>query len=443
MSDVSREGSGTELPELRTKIPGPESVARVDILARHESPGITQRRARAQEARGLAADPIVWERARGANVWDVDGNRFVDLAAGFGVALIGHRHPKVVAAVQAQSERLLHGMGDVFPNPPRIALMERLAARAPGDLSQSILGSGGAEAVEIALKTARLKTGRPGVLAFWGAYHGLTYGALAATAYKDAFRRPFRDQMGGHVTHMPYAAPLQTLEQLIAGPATGGEAIGAILVEPILGRGGQVVPRPGWLPGLRALADRHGLCLIFDEIYTGLGRTGTWWAGDHEEVVPDILCVGKALGGGMPISACVARPDVMSAWSTGAQEAIHTGTFLGHPVNSAAALASLEVLEAIDAPALAQVFETRVRGRFGARVQGRGAMLGVRMPSAAVAARIAGGMLERGYIVLPNGVKGDLISLTPPLALTDVQAEAALDTLSELMTAEGLSLTDA
>ncbi len=431
------------MPALQSDIPGPRSTALVDILARHESPGITRRRARAQEARGLAADPIVWERALGANVWDADGNRFVDLSAGFGVALIGHGHPRVVTALREQSERLIHGMGDVFPNRPRILLMQRLAEMAPGDLSQCILGTGGAESVEIALKTARLKTGRSGVLAFWGAYHGLSYGALAATAYKDAFRRPFRGQMGGHVVHMPYGESIQTLDQLLTGPATAGEEIGAILVEPILGRGGQVVPPDDWLRGLRSLADSHGCCLIFDEIYTGLGRTGRWWAGDHVGVVPDILCVGKALGGGMPISACVATEAVMAAWSTGAQEAIHTSTFLGHPMAAAAALASLEVLQAIDAPAKARAFESRVRGRFGGRVQGRGAMLGVRADSGAIAARVAGRMLEMGYILLPNGVAGDILSLTPPLALTEAQAEGALDGLEALLEAEGVDLRDA
>ena len=271
---------GTQLPELRGPIPGDASVALVDILARHESPGVTARRARQGEARGVGRDPIVWAKSRGANVWDADGNRFVDLCAGFGVAAIGHGHPQVVAAVQGQAAELLHSMGDVYPNPPRIQLMERLAARAPGELSQCILGLNGADAVEAALKTAKLNTGKPGVLAFWGAYHGLSYGALAATAYKDGFREPFREQMGGHVRHLPYGCDLDLINRFITGPATGGEAIGTILVETIQGRGGQVVPPQGWLTGLREIADRHGLALVFDEIYTGLGRTGHWWGGD-------------------------------------------------------------------------------------------------------------------------------------------------------------------
>ena len=424
-------GDGTLLPHLVAPVPGPASAGLVDILARHECPGITARRARASETRGLDADPIVWARARGANVWDADGNRFVDLTSGFGVALIGHAHPAVTHAVAEQADTLLHGMGDVFPNAPRIRLMERLAARAPGDLSQCLLGANGSDAVEAALKTAALHSGRPGVLAFWGSYHGLSYGALAATAYKDAFRQPFQGQLGGHVSHLPYGEDLDLIARFLAGPATGGESIGAILVEPILGRGGVVEAPHAWLRGLRELADKHGAALIFDEIFSGLGRAGSWWACDHAQVVPDILCVGKALGGGMPISACVARPDVMDAWRHDGLEAIHTSTFLGHPVTAAAALASLDVLEAMDAPTQALAIEARVRSRLGdERVRGRGAMLGVELSDAGTAGRLSGELLLAGFISLPCGVSGDVLGLTPPLVITDEQLDAALDVIA-------------
>ena len=417
------------LPELLTGVPGPASVGLVDVLARYESPGVTARRARANEARGVGADPIVWARARGANVWDADGNRYLDLTAAFGVALIGHAHPDVVAAVRAQAGELLHGMGDVFPNAPRIRLMERLADLAPEGLSQCILTGGGAEAVEAALKTAALASGRPGVLAFWGSYHGLSYGALAATAYKDTFRSPFKGQLGGHVRHLPYGEDLDLVRRFLAGPATGGEAIGTILVEPILGRGGQVVPPDAWVQGLRQIADERGLVLVFDEIYSGLGRTGRWWAGDHPGVIPDIVCVGKALGGGMPVSACVAKPEVMAAWGMSQGEAIHTATFLGHPVCAAAAVAALDVMEAMDIPALARAFERQARARFGNRVRGRGAMLGLETGSPGAAARAAGDLLKRGVIVLPGGIEGDVIGLTPPLCLDEDQLAFAFDAL--------------
>ncbi|MEE2779013.1 MAG: aspartate aminotransferase family protein [Myxococcota bacterium] len=426
--------NGEALPELLTPIPGPSSEALVDVLARHESPGVTARRARAGEARGLGRDPIVWDRSAGANVWDADGNRYVDLTGAFGVGLIGHGHPRVLQAITEQSTRLVHAMGDVYPNGPRIRLMERLAELAPGDLSQCILATSGSEAVEAALKTAALASGKPGVLAFWGSYHGLSYGALAATAYKDDFRRPFAGQLGPHVTHLPYDGDLNMVEALLQGPATGGENIGTILVEPILGRGGQVVPSDDWLRGLRDLCDSHGLVLIFDEIYTGLGRTGRWWAGDHAGVTPDVLCVGKGLGGGMPISAAIARPDIMAAWGQSQGEAIHTSTFLGHPVASAAALETLEVLVEMNAPRRAEEIEGRVRQRFGDRVRGRGAMLGIQMDDPGAAAVITGQLLRRGYIVLPGGVEGDVLGLTPPLVITDAQLDATMDAIGELLT---------
>ncbi len=416
-------------PALQGPLPGPRSTALVDVLARYECPAITARRARQGESRGVGADPIVWARAEGALVWDEDGNRFVDLTAGFGVALVGHAHPQVVRAVQEQAGTLLHGMGDVFPNGPRIRLMERLAARAPEGLDQILLGTSGSDAVEAALKTARLASDRPGVLAFWGSYHGLSYGALAATAYKGDFRAPFADQLGGHITHLPYGCDPALIHELLSGPATGGERIGAILVEPILGRGGEVVPPAGWLQELRTLCMKHGLVLIFDEVFTGLGRTGTWWAGEAEGVTPDVLCVGKALGGGMPISACLARPEVMAAWGMSEGEAIHTQTFLGHPVSAAAALATLDVLEAMDAPSRASALEAAVRTRFPERVRGRGAMLGIEAGDAHAAARVTGAMLEAGYLVLPSGVHGDIVGLTPPLVLSDAQLGGALDAL--------------
>lgn len=427
--------NGDALPALLTTIPGPKSIAEVDVLARHESPAITARRARAGEARGVGKDPIVWARAHGANVWDADGNRFVDLTAAFGVALIGHAHPAVRAAIHAQADTLVHGMGDVYPNAPRIALMAELARRSPGGaLTQCILASGGAEAVEAALKTATLASGKPGVLAFWAGYHGLSYGALAATAYKGDFRKPFAGQLGTHVRHLPYGCDLDLIDKFLAGPASGGESIGSILVEPIQGRGGEVVPPVGWLAGLRELSDRHGVVLVFDEVYTGFGRTGTWWAGDHDGVVPDVVAVGKALAGGLPIGACLARPEVMRAWGQSSGEAIHTSTFLGNPMSAAAALAALGAMEALDVPARARAFEAATRAFFeprGVVVRGRGAMLGLELGSPGAAARVTGDLLKQGYLLLPSGVQGDILALTPPLVLTDSQRNAAFDAIAQ------------
>ncbi len=437
MDETWTMSAGWALPEVAATLPGPLGISLVDVLARHESPGITHRRARQGEARGLGKDPIAWVRAAGANVWDADGNRFVDLTAGFGVASIGHTHPAVVAAIREQAGQLLHGMGDVFPNDRRIALMAALAERATfangAQLSQCILAGGGAEAVEAALKTAALASGRPGVLAFWGSYHGLSYGALAATAYKADFRAPFAGQLAQHVRHLPYGCDPDLVDAFVAGPATGGEAIGTILVEPIQGRGGEVVPPAGWLPALREICDRRQLILVFDEVYTGLGRTGRWWAADHEGVVPDVMAVGKSLAGGMPIGAALARPEVMQAWGASRGEAIHTSTFLGNPVVAAAALATLRVMQAMDLPYLACSFEAATRAFFEPRdivVRGRGGMLGLELSSPGAAARVMGRVLKRGYLVLPSGIHGDVLGLTPPLMLSESQRDAAFQALA-------------
>lgn len=448
MDDTWTMSAGWALPEVAETLPGPRGISLIDTLARHESPGITQRRARQGEARGLGKDPIAWVRAAGANVWDADGNRYVDLTAGFGVASIGHTHPAVVRAIVEQAGTLLHGMGDVFPNDRRIQLMARLAARATFPdplnagqaLSQCILASGGAEAVEAALKTAALASGKPGVLAFWGGYHGLSYGALAATAYKADFRAPFAGQLGAHVRHLPYGCDPDLIDAFVAGPATGGEHLGAILVEPIQGRGGEVVPPPGWLAALRDICDRRRLVLVFDEVYTGFGRTGRWWGSEHAAVVPDVMAVGKSLAGGMPIGAALAKPEVMHAWGQSRGEAIHTSTFLGNPVVAAAALATLDVMEALDLPARARAFEVATRAFFeprGIHVRGRGGMLGLELGSAGAAARVMGRVLKRGFLVLPSGVHGDVLGLTPPLMLHDTQRDAAFAAIAEAITDEG------
>ena len=196
--------TGEELPRLRTEIPGDASTALIDDLAQSECPAITARRARRARETGVSEDPIVWERARGANVEDVDGNLYVDLTSGFGVNGLGHNHPNVVEAARRQAGRLTHAMGDVYPGRVKIELGTLLSSIAPGELQQSIMGLSGSDAVQAALKTAVVHTGKPGIIAFWGGYHGLSYGALSATAYRKEFREPFLDQPSPHVTHVPY-----------------------------------------------------------------------------------------------------------------------------------------------------------------------------------------------------------------------------------------------
>ena len=423
----------SDLPRLVTAVPGPRSRALAETLRTCESPNVTY----------LAPDfPVFWDRAAGCLVTDVDGNEFLDVTSAFGVAAVGHGHPDVVRAVQSQAARLLHGMGDVHPSDVKVALCRRIADLVPLPDAQVILGQNGADAVEAALKTALLATGRSGVLAFEGGYHGLSYGALETTSRAD-FRRPFRAQLGGFSTHLPFGGDLAAIEKELR---TG--AFGAVIAEPIQGRGGIVVSPPGWLARLRELCTRHGTLLILDEIFTGWGRTGDWFAYQHEGVMPDILCVGKAMGGGLPISACVAPAHVMACWPASQGEALHTSTFLGNPLACAAALAALAVLEREDLPRRARelgaLFADRLRALHTKhpedvrQVRGRGLMLGLELASPVLALALVPAALRRGLIVLPAG-DGRVLEFVPPLTITPPQIAWCVDTLDALLSDSSLS----
>jgi 4-aminobutyrate aminotransferase/(S)-3-amino-2-methylpropionate transaminase len=414
-------------PALRTAIPGPRSRALATRLASVESRNVT----------ALAPDPpIFWERAAGSNVWDVDDNRFVDLGAGFGVANAGHAHPRVVAALAEQSERLLHAMGDLHPAAVKVQLLERLAELFPGGGPvKAVLGSSGSDAVECALATAQLATGRAGVVAFEGAYHGLSYGALDAT-----WRRDFREPFAARLPNATVFARFGDADDVLRAARGARLPIGAVLVEPIQGRGGERIPPEGFLAALRALCDREGWLLVADEVYTGFGRTGRWFACEHEGVVPDLLCVAKGLASGMPISACVGRAALMDAWPVSNGEALRTQTFLGHPPGCAAALASIAVLEEeklversaeLGAVALARLRE-RLAGRDGiADVRGRGLLLAIECDGPARSLAACAEALRRGVIAVPSGDDGRVVSITPPLSIEREVLCGALDLLVE------------
>ena len=401
--------------------------------------------------------PVFWTRARGCNVWDADGNRYVDLTAAFGVAAAGHRHPAIVRAIRTQSTALVHGMGDVHPPEVRVELLERLAALgAPG--ARVVLGTSGSEAVEIALKTATLRTGRPGFLAFTGAYHGLTYGALAVTD-RALFRGPFGRQLNPNVLRAPFprdrsgdaSEELVAVERILSG--SDGARIGAVIVEPALGRGGNVFPPPGFLPGLQRLCHEHGILLIADEIFTGFGRTGWRLACDVEGVVPDLLCVGKAMSGGMPISACIGSAAVMSAWPESEGEAMHTSTFLGHPISAAAAVASMRLIEEERLAERAREEGARWLERLRSmadslpvvrEVRGRGLMVGLqlrdpadRVPASHITGRILARALKRGWLLLGAGTAGEVISLSPPLTIERDLLDRAVEALEEVLAEAG------
>jgi 4-aminobutyrate aminotransferase-like enzyme len=332
-------------------------------------------------------------------------------------------------------------MGDVHPSAVKVELVDKLARLAPLDDARVFLCSSGAESVEFALKTVALATGKRDVLAFAGAYHGLSYGALEVCGI-EKFRAPWRAQLRGSNPFVPFpdrrapggaAAALRAIEAaLVAAPEAG-----AVLLEPIQGRAGVIVPPPGFLRGLRALCDERGVVLVLDEIFTGFGRTGRLFACEREAVRPDILCVGKALGGGFPLSATLVRRELADAWEPSAGEALHTSTYLGNPMGCAAALANLAEIERGALPARAAAYEPWVRERLerfrafsGVRdVRGCGMLWGVEFASGALANACVVRALRKGVIVLQSGPAGETLSLTPPLIIGEAQLLRALDLL--------------
>lgn len=404
------------------KSPGPRSRELSRRIAAVEAPGVNT----------LPSTPdavsLFWEEAEGARVRDVDGTSYIDLTSGFGVAAVGHRHPRVVAAVREQAGRLLHGLGDVHGHPLRVELAEKLVRLAPVDDPQVFFSISGSEAVEIAIKTALAATRRPGVLAFEPSYHGLTMGSLAVTS-RPEFREPFADHLHGHVRRLPFACdPGRVEDELRSGQ------IGAVVVEPIVGREGILIPSAGWLPEVAESCRRHGTLLIADEVFTGFGRTGRWFAVEHEGVRPDILCCGKALGGGMPIAAVLARRELFRVWET-EKEALHTATFVANPVACAAALAALSVIEEEDllsrAARLGEDVGRRLASFQVAAVRGRGLVWGVEMKTAEAARTWTGNAFARGVILLAGGPEGKVAQIVPPLTIPEELLEEALDILRD------------
>ncbi len=421
------------------------------------------RRLRQVESRNItfaAGDfPIFWESANGSEVRDVEGRKYLDLTSAFAVSSLGHRHPSVQRAIIAQTRKMWHGMGDVHPSAVKVDLLERIASIAPGRLGVTILSSSGADAVESALKTARLFTGKPGVIAFSGAYHGLSYGTLGLTDRRE-FSAPFRDQLAPTVVQLPFPdalrgptedAALRELDQFLR---TGGKSpagsIGAIIFEPLQGRGGIRAVTPLFIKGLREIANRYEVLLIADEIMTGLGRTGRMFAVDHAHVVPDLLCIGKALANGFPLSACIGRQEIMAAWPPSDGEAIHTSTFLGNPLGCAMALASLKELTSKNlagkAAALGKWWKEDLTRELGGHprvgdIRGVGLMIGIEFvkdkkslaPDPQWTSTIVSDALKRGLIVLSGGIGRNVLTLTPPLIISKVQLAKATRLLKECL----------
>ncbi len=459
---VSRRSStsdpgGNALPKIVAKPPGSASRRLANELAKLEPRPLF----------GAIDDiaPIAWRRARGSNVVDLDGNRYVDLTGGFGAALVGHRNRRVVNAVNRASNRLLHGLADAAPHPERMKLASELSQLGPIKGGRVMFAGSGAEAIDIALKTAHLATGRPGVVAFHGGYHGTGLGALRATG-RRLFRQPFEVALAPATLRVPFADCFRcpywltypacgtacldaALAEIDAWNADSSRPpLGAWVVEPVLGREGVVVPPRGFLKALGEAARERRVVVIADEILTGGGRTGRWWAGGP--LKPDIVAIGKGIAGGLPLAATIGRRSLMRVWE-GEGEARHAATFMAHPLAVAASRAALAEIARRDLPARARTIGQLMKrqlGRVARRhpaigdVRGVGAMWGLdviddpvtRSPDDRIAKALSAALAERGYLALAGGAHGNVLSLTPPLTIGERQLEGFFPALDDALT---------
>ncbi len=396
--------------------------------------------------------PLVIDHAFGCEVWDVDGHRYLDMNAGIAVLAAGHGHPRLVAAAQAQLTRFTHMAGTDFYNEPMIRAAEKLVALMPGGTGwQVFFTNSGTESIEACLKLARYVTGRQNVIAFYGAFHGRSYGSLSLTASKPRQRKGFFPLLPGtfHAFYAnPYRAPLGSdparvtatclsfIEQQLFNTTCPPEEVAAIVVESLQGEGGYVVPAPGFLSGLRALCDRHGILLIADEVQSGVGRTGKMWAFEHEGIVPDIVASAKGLGGGLPIGAMIARTELARQWEPGS----HGNTYGGNGLTCAVTHELLELVETelmanaalVGAHLFSQLSDLARRFPQIGSVRGRGLMLGVELIDPATGAAdhdLADAVMyeafRKGLLILTCGAS--TIRFCPPLTLNEGQADEAVE----------------
>lgn len=407
---------------LVTPPPGPKAKEMIARALPHLSPSL------------IHCYPLMVKRASGCMVEDVDGNVYLDVEAGVATASTGHCHPAVAAAIAAQAEVLIHICGTDFHYPGYGAICERLGALAQrigpnAHHWQTFLTNSGTEAVEASLKLARQHTQRTAVIAFRGGFHGRTMGSLSLTASKAKYRRGFGPFLPG-VFHATYGDLDSVVEQFsTVAPA---EDVAAVVVEPVLGEGGYIVPPPDFLPGLRALCDLHGILLVFDEVQSGMGRTGKMFAAEHTGVVPDILLVAKGIASGMPLGALMAPREIMT-WPAGS----HGSTIAGNPVAIAAGLATIELLDgglvanaARVGDRLQKLLRDKLAGLPGVtEVRGVGMMIGVELESHDLSEAVAQLCFRRGLLVLECGKKA--IRFSPPLILTEAQAAVTADVFAK------------
>jgi len=417
-------------PEIKTPLPGPKAAELIARDAKAMSPSFTR------------SYPFVMDRGQGCWVTDVDGNRFLDFTAGIAVVTTGHSHPKVVAAIKEQAEHFLHMSGTDFYYRTEIELAERLENKIlPGIPARVFFTNSGAEAVEGAMKLARYTTGRSSYIAFIGAFHGRTFGALSLTASKASQRRRFAPLLS-QVFHAPFPtasrgittdesiARIEELFNTVAPP----EGVAAVFVEPIQGEGGYLVPPDDFLPRLRELTLKHGILLVADEVQSGMGRTGTLLAVEHWGVEPDIVCLAKGIASGLPLGAFIARAEQMS-WPPGS----HGSTFGGNPVACAAGLATLDLLYGGLMENAAQVGaelqdglrEIASNHKNVTDVRGLGLMLALELKTPELAARLVQSAFEKGLLLLTAGTRA--VRISPPLVLNRDEAATGLEIIDSVL----------
>jgi 4-aminobutyrate aminotransferase len=411
--------ANAQAPRLITEVPGPEALARIERDRRVTSPSLPR------------AYPLVPRRGAGSVLEDVDGNLFLDVNAGIAVTSTGHSHPEVVEAIRRQAADLLHYSASDFYLPIYSDVCEELDRIAPfSKPARSFLTNSGTEAVEGAIKLARFATGRQYVIAMLDSFHGRSYGSVSLTASKAKYRTGFGPLLPG-IHHTPFG-DFQHLEQVLFKRLVSPLEVAAIIVEPILGEGGYMLPPDGWFPYLRELCDRHGILLVADEVQSGMGRTGKMWAIEHFGVEPDIVLAGKGIASGMPLGAMIAREELMT-WEVGA----HGSTYGGNPVACAAALASLRLIEGglmDNAREMGSVLMDGLR-RMAERqpairdVRGLGLMIGIQFPDHDVMSAVEQAAFHKGLLVL--GCGDDVIRMSPPLVIRRDQVDSALEVFEE------------
>ncbi len=430
----------TKLPKLIGPLPGPNARKTLKLDDEFISPSYT---------RGY---PLVVKNGRGAMIEDVDGNIFLDFAAGIAVVATGHCHPEVVAAIQKQAAELIHISGTDFYIPNMVELAQKLAEIAPGAEPKKVyFGNSGAEAIEAAIKLARYHTHREKFIAFYGCFHGRTMGALSLTSSKAVQRKGFGSLLSG-VFHAPYPDPyrgvtgadcIEFIERELFKRLVDPSDVAAIFVEPVQGEGGYIPAPADFLRGLQHIAKKHGILLVSDEVQCGMGRTGKWWAGDHVGVEPDMVCVAKGIASGMPLSAVIARTSVMD-WKPGA----HASTFGGNPVCIAAALATIKLIESgymKNAARMGEFLLKRLadwpgKHKLVGDVRGRGLMIGVELVlnkktkerAHDLRDKVVDMAFEKGVLLL--GAGENTVRIAPPLLIDEEQAEFAAQTLEECIT---------